>query len=78
MSSSHLFNISQVLAGEEADITSSMLKTEDADTPPEQLVYHVEMPTSGMVALKEAPDDEILNFTQAHVNKGEVIFIHEG
>ncbi|XP_076588117.1 chondroitin sulfate proteoglycan 4 [Chaetodon auriga] len=68
----------EVLAGEEADITSSMLNTDDADTPAEQLVYHVEGPTSGMVALKEAPDEDILNFTQSHINRGEVIFIHEG
>ncbi|XP_044049740.1 chondroitin sulfate proteoglycan 4 [Siniperca chuatsi] len=68
----------EVLAGEEADITSSMLNTDDADTPAEELVYHVEVPTNGMVALKEAPEEGILNFTQAHINKGEVIFIHEG
>ncbi|XP_031172523.2 chondroitin sulfate proteoglycan 4 [Sander lucioperca] len=68
----------EVLAGEEADITSSMLNTEDADTPAEELVYHVEVPNNGMVALKEAPEEGILNFTQAHINKGEVIFIHEG
>ncbi|XP_068579797.1 chondroitin sulfate proteoglycan 4 [Cebidichthys violaceus] len=68
----------EVLAGEEADITSSMLNTEDADTLAEELVYHVEVPTGGMVALKEAPEVGILNFTQAHINKGEVIFIHEG
>ncbi|XP_020515840.2 chondroitin sulfate proteoglycan 4 [Labrus bergylta] len=68
----------EVLAGEEADITSSMLNTEDADTPEEELVYNVEVPTNGMVALKEAPEEGILNFTQAHVNRGEVIFMHEG
>ncbi|XP_030588311.1 chondroitin sulfate proteoglycan 4 [Archocentrus centrarchus] len=68
----------EVLHGEEADITSSMLSTEDADTPAEELIYNIEMQTNGMVALKEAPDDEILNFTQAHINKGEVIFIHRG
>ncbi|XP_039471756.1 chondroitin sulfate proteoglycan 4 isoform X2 [Oreochromis aureus] len=68
----------EVFAGEEADITSSMLSTEDADTPAEELVYNVEMPINGRVALKEAPDDEILNFTQAHVNKGEVVFVHKG
>lgn len=54
-----------------------MLSTEDADTPTEELVYHVEMSTNGMVALKET-EESILNFTQAHVNKGEVIFIHKG
>ncbi|KAM9377378.1 chondroitin sulfate proteoglycan 4 [Pholidichthys leucotaenia] len=68
----------EVLAGEEADITSAMLKTDDLDTRAEELVYHVEMPTSGMVALKEAPEEEVLNFTQVHINKGEVIFIHQG
>ncbi|XP_039665466.1 chondroitin sulfate proteoglycan 4 [Perca fluviatilis] len=68
----------EVLAGEEADITSSMLNTEDADTPAEELVYHIDVPNNGMVALKEAPEESILNFTQAHINKGEVIFIHEG
>ncbi|XP_061576823.1 chondroitin sulfate proteoglycan 4 [Cololabis saira] len=68
----------EVLAGEEAEITSSMLSTEDADTPAEQLLYNVEMPTNGKVALKEEPEEGVLNFTQAHINKGEVIFIHEG
>ncbi|KAJ0029056.1 hypothetical protein NQD34_004053 [Periophthalmus magnuspinnatus] len=68
----------EVLAGEEADITAAMLQTQDSDTPAEQLVYNVEAPMSGRVALKEAPDDEIMNFTQAQVNSGEVIFIHEG
>ncbi|XP_072242384.1 chondroitin sulfate proteoglycan 4 [Leuresthes tenuis] len=68
----------EVLAGEEADITSSMLSTEDADTPTEELVYHVEIPINGMVALKEKPEKGILNFTQAQINKGEVIFIHKG
>ncbi|KAM9854929.1 chondroitin sulfate proteoglycan 4 [Aulostomus maculatus] len=68
----------EVLADEEADITSSMLKTEDADTPAEELVYHVEMPINGMVALKERPDVHVHNFTQAQIDKGEVIFIHAG
>lgn len=68
----------EVLAGEEADITSSMLTTEDTDTPAEKLVYHVELPTNGIVALKEAPEEGVFNFTQAQINRGEVIFIHEG
>lgn len=55
-----------------------MLNTEDADTPVEELVYNLEAQTSGMVAFREAPEDGILNFTQSHVNKGEVIFIHQG
>ncbi|KAM9753315.1 chondroitin sulfate proteoglycan 4 [Menidia menidia] len=67
----------EVLAGEEADITSSMLSTEDDDTPIEELVYNIEMPINGMVALKEKPEEGIHNFTQAQINNGEVIFIHK-
>ncbi|KAJ3595964.1 hypothetical protein NHX12_002373, partial [Muraenolepis orangiensis] len=68
-----------VLAGEESDITSSMLSTQDADTPLTELVYRVDaLPTGGMVALKEAPDQGIWNFTQAQINNGEVIFTHQG
>lgn len=55
-----------------------MLNTEDADTPAEELVYHVEAPINGMVAFKEATEEAVLNFTQSHINKGEVIFIHQG
>ncbi|XP_047206260.1 chondroitin sulfate proteoglycan 4 isoform X2 [Girardinichthys multiradiatus] len=68
----------EVLAGEQAVITASMLSTEDADTPAEELVYHIEMPTNGVVALKEEPGESIQNFSQAHINRGEIIFIHEG
>ena len=55
-----------------------MLNADDEDTPAEELVYNVEGPTNGMVALKEAPEEGIFNFTQSHINRGEVIFIHEG
>ncbi|CAK6954433.1 chondroitin sulfate proteoglycan 4 [Scomber scombrus] len=68
----------EVLAGEEADITPSMLNTADDDTPAEEIVYNIEAPTNGILALKEATEEGILNFTQAHINRGEVIFIHEG
>ncbi|XP_012988335.3 chondroitin sulfate proteoglycan 4 [Esox lucius] len=68
----------EVLAGEESDITTNMLNTEDADTANEELVYSIESPINGMVALKVVPDVEIQNFTQAQINNGEVIFIHEG
>ncbi|XP_029010257.1 chondroitin sulfate proteoglycan 4 [Betta splendens] len=68
----------EVLAGEEADITADMLSTEDADTPAEELVYYLETLSSGSVTLKEAPERSVLNFTQAQINRGEVIFVHEG
>ncbi|XP_056138170.1 chondroitin sulfate proteoglycan 4 [Lampris incognitus] len=68
----------EVLAGEEADITTSMLRAEDADTPAEELLYHVESPSAGRISLKESPEESILNFTQSQVNNGEVVFIHQG
>ncbi|XP_055790885.1 chondroitin sulfate proteoglycan 4 [Salvelinus fontinalis] len=68
----------EVLAGEESDITTSMLNTEDADTPNNELVYSIESTINGLVALKVEPDEEIQNFTQAQINNGEVVFIHEG
>ncbi|XP_036432475.1 chondroitin sulfate proteoglycan 4 [Colossoma macropomum] len=68
----------EVLVGEESEITNRVLNTEDVDTPPEELVYSIEAPTNGIVALKESPDDSIDTFTQAQINNGEVIFIHEG
>ncbi|XP_038130171.1 chondroitin sulfate proteoglycan 4 [Cyprinodon tularosa] len=68
----------EVFANEEAIITASMLSTEDKDTPAEELVYQIEIPTNGMVALKEEPGESIQNFSQAHINRGEIIFIHEG
>ncbi|XP_061750583.1 chondroitin sulfate proteoglycan 4 [Nerophis ophidion] len=68
----------EVLPGEEADITSSMLTTEDADTPTEELVYNLEDTTGGMAAFKEFPEEAVANFTQAQIDKGEIIFIHEG
>lgn len=55
-----------------------MLNTEDADTPLEELVYNLELLTSGRVAFKEAPEEGVLNFTQSHINKGEVVFVHQG
>ncbi|XP_072528512.1 chondroitin sulfate proteoglycan 4 [Salminus brasiliensis] len=68
----------EVLVGEESEITSRLLNTEDLDTPPDELVYTIETPTNGIIALKESPDDSIKTFTQAQINNGEVIFIHEG
>lgn len=55
-----------------------MLNTEDGDTPVEELVYNLEALISGRVAFKHSPEEAVLNFTQSQVNKGEVIFIHQG
>ncbi|KAL2093927.1 hypothetical protein ACEWY4_011239 [Coilia grayii] len=68
----------EVVAGEEAEITSRELSTQDADTPSDELIYSIEVLTNGMVALKVSPDEGLDNFTQAQVDNAEIIFIHQG
>lgn len=68
----------QLLVGEESEITANMLSSDDMDTPPEELVYSIEMPSNGIVAFKVSPDDSVDSFTQAQINNGEVLFIHQG
>ncbi|KAJ8417045.1 hypothetical protein AAFF_G00282720 [Aldrovandia affinis] len=68
----------ELLSGEDAEITANMLYTVDGDTPPEHLVYSIDVPSNGIVALKVSPGDSIENFTQAQINSGEVVFIHNG
>uniref|UniRef100_A0AAY4CB61 Laminin G domain-containing protein n=1 Tax=Denticeps clupeoides TaxID=299321 RepID=A0AAY4CB61_9TELE len=68
----------EVLVGEESEITSRVLNTKDSDTQPEELVYTIEELSNGIVALKVAPHEGIDNFTQAQIDNGEVIFIHQG
>ncbi|XP_051548746.1 chondroitin sulfate proteoglycan 4-like [Myxocyprinus asiaticus] len=68
----------ELLVGEESEITASMLSSDDLDTPPEELVYSIETPSNGIVAFKVSPDDSVDSFTQAQINNGEVLFIHQG
>ena len=59
-----------------AVITDMYLLTEDPDTPPRQLVYHVSQAViNGHVALAEKPRRAIRNFTQWHINQGKVVFV---
>ncbi|XP_058264455.1 chondroitin sulfate proteoglycan 4 isoform X2 [Hemibagrus wyckioides] len=68
----------ELLVGEETEITSKALSTEDMDSPPDKLVYNIEGIQNGIIALKESPDYSVEKFTQAQINNGEVIFIHKG
>ncbi|TRZ01548.1 hypothetical protein DNTS_021821 [Danionella cerebrum] len=68
----------ELLVGEEAEITASMLSSDDLDTPAEELVYSIEKLSGGIIAFKVSPDDNVGTFTQAQINNGEVVFIHRG
>lgn len=62
----------------EAEISRDLLYTQDLDSPADELVYSVSPPSNGHVALKSSLDGSILQFSQAAINAGQVIFVHHG
>uniref|UniRef100_A0A672NSK3 Chondroitin sulfate proteoglycan 4-like n=1 Tax=Sinocyclocheilus grahami TaxID=75366 RepID=A0A672NSK3_SINGR len=60
------------------EITPEDLKAEDEDTLPEQLEYIITQPSNGHLALKTAPNRPIMNFTQAHIDQQQMLFVHSG
>nr|XP_033775490.1 chondroitin sulfate proteoglycan 4 [Geotrypetes seraphini] len=62
-----------------AEITSAVLSSDDLDSPPEEVLYSIQPPVNGRVLLKSYPvNKEVLQFTQAQVNQGLVMFLHAG
>ncbi len=41
-------------------------------------MYVISNPSNGDLALKMNFDRTIQNFTQAHINRGDVVFVHRG
>ncbi|GCC20476.1 hypothetical protein chiPu_0019036 [Chiloscyllium punctatum] len=70
--------IFKVWVGSVTEISKSDLNAEDKDTSPEELVYSVTPPSNGHLALKISPNKRILNFTQDHINKQQLLFVHNG
>ncbi|XP_078531202.1 chondroitin sulfate proteoglycan 4-like [Lissotriton helveticus] len=68
----------RVWVGSVTEITPNELAAEDGDSSPEDLAYSVTPPSNGHLALKSAPNKSILNFTQAHINEGQLLFVHSG
>ncbi|KYO29104.1 hypothetical protein Y1Q_0009901 [Alligator mississippiensis] len=60
------------------EITVDDLCAEDKDSLPSELVYSVTPPSNGHLALKSSPNKSILNFTQAHITEGQLVFVHNG
>ncbi|KAK2152839.1 hypothetical protein LSH36_316g03037, partial [Paralvinella palmiformis] len=61
--------------GSVTPITTDNLKVEDADTPDNELMFIIGNPTNGDVTLKGNPNQNILNFTQDHINRKQVMFL---
>ncbi len=60
-------------------ITSAELRVADANHPPAQLVYTVTTsPLNGQLELTTAPGVAITSFTQADIDAGRLVFVHNG
>ncbi|XP_074862989.1 chondroitin sulfate proteoglycan 4 isoform X2 [Carettochelys insculpta] len=68
----------QMQEGTTAAITPAILRSEDEDSPPQDVVYSIRPPANGKVVLRSSPSNEILQFTQAQINSGLVQFVHAG
>ncbi|CAG9541019.1 unnamed protein product [Cercopithifilaria johnstoni] len=58
-----------------APITNKHLFSQDDDTPTEQVRYLINQPLNGYVAHVNIPSKAITNFSQAEINKSEIIFV---
>lgn len=60
------------------EIRCEDLRAQDLDSPPEELHFMVTPPSNGHLALKSAPMKAVLNFTQEHIDQGQLLFVHKG
>ncbi|XP_061473901.1 chondroitin sulfate proteoglycan 4-like [Rhineura floridana] len=70
--------IFRVWVGSVTEITVNDLCAEDKDSSPAELWYSISHPNNGHLALKSSPNKSILNFTQAHIEEGQLVFVHSG
>nr|CAB3234042.1 chondroitin sulfate proteoglycan 4 [Phallusia mammillata] len=59
-------------------VSSDFLSAYDLDSSPADLRYEILPPRNGHLALITDPHQNIINFTQAHINGGQLIFVHKG
>ena len=70
--------VPQLREGATAAIGPHILSTEDEDSPAEEVTYSIQPPANGKVVLKSAPGAEVRRFTQAQINNGLILFVHQG
>uniref|UniRef100_A0A8C0AH98 Laminin G domain-containing protein n=1 Tax=Bos mutus grunniens TaxID=30521 RepID=A0A8C0AH98_BOSMU len=70
--------ILQVWVNSVTEITRDELCAVDGDSSPQDLAYLVSPPSNGHLALKSIPGRSIQNFTQAQINEGQLVFVHNG
>jgi VCBS repeat-containing protein len=70
---------STVVQGGTDSITTTELQVTDVDNTPAELTYTVTVgPVNGQLELTTAPGVAINSFTQAQINAGQVIYVHNG
>jgi len=67
-----------VSEGQTVALTSANLNTADPENSPSELIYAVTNVTGGQFELASSPGTAITSFSQAQVNAGEVVFVHDG
>ncbi len=85
--SAHLRNVPPKLAGDlditvrrgrSVVITTDDITAVDPDDTPDHLTYTVSNPTNGFAALIHQEDVAIFSFTQADIQAGRIVFVHDG
>ncbi|KAJ1181466.1 hypothetical protein NDU88_006673 [Pleurodeles waltl] len=69
----------QIWEGATTAITAEVLSSIDKDSPPEEVVYTIQPPASGKVLLRSSSGNkETMTFTQAQVDEGLIVYLHQG
>ena len=71
-------NTITIAEGATATLGSSNLNATDPDNSPAQLTYTATNVSGGQFALAGGPGTAITTFTQAQINAGQVVFVHNG
>lgn len=67
-----------VARGNTVRVTTLDVAAVDPDNAPEELTYAVSNEAGGHIAFAEATTDRLQRFTQADLNQGRVMFVHDG
>lgn len=70
--------IPQLREGATAVLSPHILSAEDEDSPAEEVTYSIQPPANGKVVLRSAPNAEVQRFTQAQIDNGLILFVHQG
>lgn len=70
--------VPQLREGATAVLSPHILSAEDEDSPAEEVTYSIQPPANGKVVLRSAPGTELQRFTQAQIDNGLVLFVHQG